>query len=350
MVKNLNISKWLKINGKNVLLVWNRWYRNLWDELILLWNIKLLLQQWKNITVACYDPEWMKNFFSQFLDVNQISFIPEIPKWIRSFFSYIFNYRLKWFFTFFNIDSIILWWWEILTEENPSAYWYRCVSIWPFLLKKLWQKFIWKKSESDLYIMWWVQKPKNKFKQQLLNFLLFFTSKCYLRDYEAVEEIWKISNCEFFMDTSFFSYEWNNVKKNDKEDERKPYIVVNINKNAENFYEDLVKDIKEYSDKWYKIFYVPIAKWNNTYYQDIQYFQKLKKSLWKNADLVILDWEYKFDNFIKILKWAEKVISSRLHLYLISSFIWCSTKVYPYQRKINKMKKVVENINYYVWV
>lgn len=346
MVKNINISEWLKINGKNVLLVWNRWYRNLWDELILLWNIKLLLQQWKNITVACYDPEWMRTFFSQFIDVDQISFIPEIPKGFRSFFRYIFNYRLEWFFDFCSADSIILWWWEILTEENPSAYWYRCVSIRPFLVKKICQKLIWRWNKSDLYIMWWVQIPKDKFRQKLLKFLLSFTSKCYLRDYEAVEEIWKIiDNCEYYMDTSYYAYEWNKVEKNDNKEMWKPYIVVNINKNAEKFYDELVKDIKEYSDKWYKIFYVPIAKWNNSYYQDIQYFQRLEKSLWEDSDLAILDWEYNFDKFTKILKWAEKVISSRLHLYLISSFLWCDTKVYPYQRKILKMQKVIENLD-----
>jgi hypothetical protein len=89
---------------------------------------------------------------------------------------------------------------------------------------------------------------------------------------------------------------------------------------------------------------VPVAKGNNVYYQDLQYSQRLQKALWKNVDFALLDWESDFDNFVKILKWAEKVFSSRLHLYLIASFLWCDTKVYPYQRKILKMQKVIDEL------
>jgi hypothetical protein len=35
------------------------------------------------------------------------------------------------------------------------------------------------------------------------------------------------------------------------------------------------------------------------------------------------------------------VISSRLHLFLIASFLWVPTKVYPYQKKILKMQKTI---------
>jgi hypothetical protein len=89
---------------------------------------------------------------------------------------------------------------------------------------------------------------------------------------------------------------------------------------------------------------VPVAKGNNVYYQDLQYSQRLEKALWENVDFALLDWESDFDNFAKVLKWAEKVFSSRLHLYLIASFLECDTKVYPYQRKILKMQKVIDNL------
>ena len=79
MVKEISKSKSdfgvdssLDVKWNSFLLVWNWWYRNLWDELILLWNIKLLLDQWKKITIACYDPEWLRNFFSQFVDVSKV--------------------------------------------------------------------------------------------------------------------------------------------------------------------------------------------------------------------------------------------------------------------------------------
>ena len=190
-----------------------------------------------------------------------------------------------------------------------------------------------------------MQIPKNSKKKKQLLSLLKNTTACYLRDFDAVEEIKPyVKNCEFFMDTSYFAYEWNKVWLDDEKKIEKPYVIVNLNKNAEKFFNELVQDIKYYSQKWYRIYYAPIAKWNNIYYQDLQYSQHLEKSLWENVDFALLDWESDFNNFAKILKWAEKVFSSRLHLYLIASFLWCDTKVYPYQRKILKMQKVIDNL------
>ena len=190
-----------------------------------------------------------------------------------------------------------------------------------------------------------MQIPKNSKKKKQLLSLLKNTTACYLRDFDAVEEIKPyVKNCEFFMDTSYFAYEWNKVWLDDEKKIEKPYVIVNLNKNAEKFFNELVQDIKYHSQKWYRIYYAPIAKWNNIYYQDLQYSQHLEKSLWENVDFALLDWESDFNNFAKILKWAEKVFSSRLHLYLIASFLWCDTKVYPYQRKILKMQKVIDNL------
>ena len=124
----------------------------------------------------------------------------------------------------------------------------------------------------------------------------------------------------------------------------KPYVVVNLNKNAEQFFDELVQDIKKYADKGYRIYYVPVAKGKNIYYDDLQYSQRLEKALWKDVDFALLDWESDFDYFVKVLKWAKKVFSSRLHLYLIASFLGCDTKVYPYQRKILKMQKVIDEL------
>ena len=341
---NLLNSPILNIKWNSVLLVWNWWYRNLWDELILLWNVKLLLNQWKKVTIVCYDPDRLRKFFTQFIDVGKVKFIQELPKWFRSFFNYIFRYWMKWFIRFWKANSIILWWWEILTEENPWAYRYRRISIWPFLLKKKFEKLFKKRKKSYLYIMWWVQIPENNYKKKQLLSLLKNTTACYLRDFDAVDEIKPyVKNCEFFMDTSYFSYEWNSVSVDEENKIEKTYVVVNLNKNAEQFFDELVQDIKSYSQKGYRIYYAPIAKGKNIYYHDLQYAQRLEKALWENVDFALLDWESDFDNFAKVLKWAKKVFSSRLHLYLIASFLGCDTKVYPYQRKILKMQRVIEN-------
>ena len=106
-----------------------------------------------------------------------------------------------------------------------------------------------------------MQIPKNSNKKSQLLSLLKNTTACYLRDFDAVEEIKPYVNiCKFFMDTSYFAYEWDNVSLNDEKKIEKPYVVVNLNKNAENFFDELVQDIKSYSQRGYRIYYVPVAK------------------------------------------------------------------------------------------
>lgn len=110
--------------------------------------------------------------------------------------------------------------------------------------------------------------------------MLKYTTACYLRDFDAVDEIKSyVKNCEFFMDTSYFAYEWDKVSLNEEKKIEKPYVVVNLNKNAEQFFDELVQDIKSYSHRGYRIYYVPVAKGNNIYYQDLQYSNRLEKAL-----------------------------------------------------------------------
>ena len=64
--------------------------------------------------------------------------------------------------------------------------------------------------------------------------LLKYTTACYLRYFDAVNELKPyVDKCEFFMDTSYFAYEWNKVSKDSEKKPEKSYIVVNLNKNAE---------------------------------------------------------------------------------------------------------------------
>jgi polysaccharide pyruvyl transferase WcaK-like protein len=70
----------------------------------------------------------------------------------------------------------------------------------------------------------------------------------------------------------------------------------------------------------------------------------IKKECNANDKLEILDREHNFEDFVKKIANAELVISTRLHLFLISSFLGVRTKVYPYQKKILKMQEVVRNL------
>ena len=320
--------KSFNIEWNKVLLVWFWWFKNMWDELILLWNIKLLQQLWKKIFVVSQDNKRLKEFLSKEIDCSDITFLDELPRWFRSTFRYIKKIWFGQIKYFWNINTVILWWGEILTEESPHSYYYWFWSIWPSLILR-----------RNLYIMWGVQVPKKKINKILFNWILKRTNKIYCRDFEWVSELKKywFNNAEFFMDTSYFVRD-NRKKyliKNDKK-----YIIININKNGKQFMDDLKKEIKVYLDKWYECYFVPVCDgWTD---DDNRFFPEIKKEF---TSIEVLTWNDNFDKSLQFLWWANIVISARLHLYLISEYIWLKTKVFPYQKKINKMQDVIKKIN-----
>lgn len=341
----MEIIENLDIQWQNVLLVWLWWLQNFWDELILLGNIKLLQKQNKNIFIVSQNNNRLKKFLEKEVDCSNIVFIDELPRWFRSFLRYIKNWDLKQLKYFFKIDSIILWGWEILTEETKISYYYWLCSIWPsiFFRKKL-------------YIMWWVQIPKKRINKILFNLILRHTSHIYCRDFDWINNLkeYGFSEASFFMDTSFFVRE--NWKKY-KGDQPNKCVVININKNWVKFMDDLKQSMKEYVNKWYKYFFIPISNgWNDTQdanilkermipdhlkntENDLKYLWELKKEF---PEIEIFDWTDSLENFFYFIWSAEMVICTRLHLFLISSFIWVNTKVYPYQKKILKMQTIIE--------
>lgn len=128
-------------------------------------------------------------------------------------------------------------------------------------------------------------------------------------------------NAEFFMDTSYFAYPRKKVKGKKIENYNK-YIVINLNRNAEKFLPNIIDDVKRIYNQGYEVKYVPVAKGNGEQYNDIRYAHKIQKAAEiKDQQFTILDRENDFNGFIKTLASASMVISSRLHLFLISSFL-----------------------------
>ncbi len=359
----------LDIPEQKILIVGNRSYRNLWDELILLWTIKLLQEQDKQILISAYDPTRLQEFLKQFIDITDIVFLHELPKWIRSVCKYIFSWRWKERKQFRQVDGIIIGWGEILTEENHSSYRYWLASILP-CPKKI-----------PLYLMGWIQIPKKRINKWLFTIILKRTKKIFARDHESVSELkaYGFEQVEFFMDTSYFAYDWGKLKwapsqvENPQHrnilqkafqfihnithhapvvenTESQKYIVVNLNKNGEKFVDDILADIQMHMKQGYAVYFVPMAKGKHAEYTDLIYYDKLVELL-KNSDIEIsqqfqiLDRENDFHVFVRKLAQAEIVISTRLHLFLIASFLWVPTKVYPYQKKILKMKNLVDSLS-----
>ncbi|MCX6825318.1 MAG: polysaccharide pyruvyl transferase family protein [candidate division SR1 bacterium] len=330
----MKINNKLNIPEKSILIVGNRSYRNLGDELILLGSVKLLLEENKKVTIASYDPEWLKKFLSKFIDTSKITFVTEIPKGIRSWIKYIRQGKLKERSLYRKVNAVIIGGGEIITEENRNSYRYRLVSLLPCLKK-------------PRYLMGGIQIPKNLFNRFLFTRILKRTKHIFARDHETIQDLKKYGyhNVEFFMDTSYFAYDRKKHKHSTLKIQHSKFIVINLNKNAEQFLPEIIQDVKKLYNKGYAVLYVPVAKGKGSHYSDIKYAHSIQiKAGIKNQRFTILDREDDFDEFITTLAQANMVITSRLHLFLIASFLKVPTKVYPYQKKILKMKKIIENL------
>jgi len=350
----MKVSNKLNITEKHILIVGNRSYKNLGDELILLWTVKLLLEEGKKITIAAYDTERLKKFFSQFIDVDKITFVTEIPKGFRSWRKYIRQGKLKERKLRRRADAVIIGWGEIITEESSNSYRYRLASLLPLLIGG---QVCLKKPR---YLMGGIQRPKKIFNRFLFKRLLERTKHIFARDTETVHEFKNhgYSNVEFFMDTSFFAYNREKIKKSDKSlknlkknhwkktsDFSDKYIVINLNKNAEHFLPEIIQDVKKLYNQWYEVMYVPVAKGGSEHYDDLRYARKIQKGTEiKDQRFNILDREEDFEFFVKTLAQASMIISSRLHLFLMASFLGVPTKVYPYQKKILKMQNTLKEL------
>lgn len=332
----MKISNTWNIPEKNILIVGNRSYKNMGDELILLWTVKLLLLEDKKITIAAYNTQWLKTFLSQFIDTHEITFVTEIPKGIRSRISYLREGKCKERKVYKRTEAVIIGGGEIITEENKNSYRYRLASLLP-----CWNK--------PRYLMGGIQVPKKRFNRFFFKILLKKTKRIFARDHDTVHELktYWYENVEFFMDTSYFAYDrksFHHLSTSIAQDTKK-YIIINLNKNAEQFLPEIIQDVKRLYNQWYEVIYVPVAKGNNDHYSDIKYAKKIQRCAEiKDQRFSSIDREADFETFVKILSKAHMVISSRLHLFLIASFLGVPTKVYPYQKKILKMQNTLQTL------
>ncbi len=85
-----------------------------------------------------------------------------------------------------------------------------------------------------------------------------------------------------------------------------------------------------------------MSKGASEVYDDLRYKSQLESRL--GIELEVLDWESDFSAFVQEVKNAELVITARLHLFLLASFLATKVKVFPYQKKILKMQKVIQEL------
>ena len=79
------------------------------------------------------------------------------------------------------------------------------------------------------------------------------------------------------MDTSYFAYPRKEIKKIPQETKT---VLINLNKNGEQFFEELIKECETLIATGFQIKYIPVSKGESTVYNDLLYKEKLETSLW----------------------------------------------------------------------
>ena len=105
-----------------------------------------------------------------------------------------------------------------------------------------------------------IQVPKKSLNCKLFGRLLKYTKTVYARDEDSVHALEKLGykGAEFFMDTSRFAYDRTIVGKDSPSD--KKVALINLNKNGEKFYQNLLEECKSLLQEGYELAYVPVSK------------------------------------------------------------------------------------------
>jgi len=165
------------------------WCQNLWDELILKNEIKLLREKyWDNTRFKVFSYDFKNPFF----DEDRVDYIEYFPIWIKNPKNIIRNIRnfLCFIKTIRWSDKVVIWWWwiffdnEVWSYTNPLSQWLFRVNIISILKK-------------DLIFYWVSLDIKNKKNYSKIKNIFKKSSEIYVRDkisYEFLANLWINSN------------------------------------------------------------------------------------------------------------------------------------------------------------
>lgn len=379
-MNDLTISDYLPISGHRICSIGNRWHHNFGDELILVGLIKLLSKNSLKskdqiLHISCWDIPFLKWFLSYFFTKQEfdsyITFVQEIPHGLRSWVRFLFRQgsvvghpkrsSLLSIWNYLSCDTFIVGGWELFTEETPGSYLYRFWSLLPYRIRKI---FFW---NTKLYLMGGFQQPSSRYNRSIAWLITKCADGCYMRDEESVQDILAIhpgkKHVEWFIDTSYFALDTmrpkdEDIKIPDNDAERlkgedakmvelngelrienwEKHIIINSNPLSWKRTDELIDITKDYINKWYNVYFLPAFFTSNPQQDDMKVYDYLKKDI---HNLKLLDRRNR-DEFQIIFHSAEKIFCSRLHVFLISSFLWLDVQAYPYQKKINKNMSILK--------
>ena len=373
--------------NNTLLLIGNRWNKNMGDELILVGMLKYFLdwhpnrqsvqvskwtfrekdlekyfywkkpfRQFNKVIVPTSDKEFLENFLNQFFDENfikeKIILVWELPHGIRSLLKWILKWRFFDIFYYFKVDAVSIWWWEIFTEECWSWPLFFTITALPFLIKYFLFKIFRKKLY--IYLFGWIQFPFRWFNKILVKFWILNADGIYLRDFESFEVVsrilyfntknyrihWyfqQIKKIYFMFDHSYLLFsnkeDWKILKYNSINE--KDILLVNINPIGYRKFQKKVWNLL-YKKNFGILYYIPV----NLLEDDKFYF--LLKDKFKNVKIKKILRHNDFRFFLERIKDVKEWIVMRLHMFLLLAYLNKKIVVFRYQRKIMKIYYVIK--------
>lgn len=367
-MNKLTISDYLPISAKRICSIGNRWHHNFGDELILIGLMKLLISRFHSDKVPeCYSNrydrllvsgwdlgflKWFHRYFFSNEELDTIFYIQEIPHGFRSWWRFVRN-SLSDLWKYLVCDVFIIWGGELFTEETPGSYFYRFRSLIPYWIRKL---FVW---NTKLYLMGGFQQPKSWYNRVIAWLIVRSANGCFMRDEESVEIInskFKIQHwnkAKWFIDTSYFTIEKAKRQKGEKTkilenwepriENWKKHIIINSNPLSWKWTNELVGIANGYLDKWHYVYFLPAFFTSNPQQDDMKVYEYIKSNIVSehNSNYKLLDRRNRHE-FLIIFQSAENIFCSRLHVFLIASFLWLDVSAFPYQKKIAKNMSILK--------
>lgn len=126
----------------NISIFASIWSENLWDELILKNEVKMLEKEyWKNTKFTVFSYDYKNPFFKK----SNIIYKEYFPIWLKNFFNLFRNIKNFFIFllTVYKSDLIVIWWWWILYDwerqavKEPLAQWLFRTNVFRLFNKKI---------------------------------------------------------------------------------------------------------------------------------------------------------------------------------------------------------------------
>ncbi len=293
-----------------IYLVWYYWYKNFWDEILLLWLISYITINFpkvEKIIIIWPDIAWLKMWIKK--NNSYINY-----PWIISYKKSVPFFPKK-------QDLLFIWGWEVLTDERkpPHNWWNYLFRYFPFFLRR------------KVTFLWGIGSIKRKSTKFLYKILFAFVSTVIVREKFSKKIVWNFAeNVILHRD---FAYDI--IEEVSPVIKKWGYVILNCNNHI--FTQKSKDKIKTFYNKhislWNEVYFIAWTMWNDD--SDMVIYEELCQGL---PNIKLFDRTSKsILQICSFFSWASWWLSARLHVILLLKFYSIPFDAFEYQEKVSRL-------------